>query len=1155
MQEVAFVDANGAMLSLALFRSRPSPIGFLATPGIESTLLALILGPQLRSDSAIEASDAILIALRETPCYQSSRDGFAVSVRARGLLPTVRDTAVLAPIFRCAEPALGRLAATSSLRTVPLNLLPFYGVEAWVEPQPTGTPHAYFVNHGFRFVAIAKRSGPSGTPLLLNRSTSSPFAPYLLDGVTGASVGSLLTWRIGEPSTHVDPLSASDDAAGVDYCVFGMGRTIGEACPFAFDATPLRWESFTASLVHYVLLPALDVIPGLRELVTSELAATMASLDFGGCVEADLAACIDVLFSIGKTTLEATLNTPAGAAWLVQHGLTFADVSSAFAVKGVFKLSFNLTGVAFTLAAAERTQVLRSPPSQIATIEVSPGSVNFASASGGAIPASQFVSVTNRGGGTLAGLSIASVIYAANQPSGWLAAPTLSSTTAPSTLSIRPGTSNLPQGTYQAVIRVSATGNVTNSPREITVTFAVSPPQAQVPAAPSNLHVVAVSTDYVDLAWTDNSTNEDGFFVQAVEGVSGEFPESGNVISFGALTSGRYAGLLPGTVYRFRVRAFNAAGNSAPSNIVLATTTSAPTINLSASTAIFAATAGGANPPSQNNIQVTNSAIGTLSGLSVGSITYEAGQPTGWLSASLSSTTAPATVTLAVVTGALPAGSYTAFVPITSSAPFVTNSPRTITVTFTVTAAPTPTINLSASTANFAATAGGANPPSQNNIQVTNRGTGTLSGLGVGTITYQAGQPIGWLSASLSSTTAPATVTLSAVTGALTAGTYIAGVPITSSTAGVTNSPQAITVSLSVSAPPLPITPTVTAGSSHTCRLSSSGIAYCWGDNSYGQLGDGSTTTRLTPVAVAGGFAFASLVAGGDHTCAVTTTGASYCWGRNDRGQLGNGDAANGLVPQLVSSGFVFTRLSPGYRHTCGVSSTDEPYCWGDNSYGQLGDGTTTTRLLPERVGGNASFRTLVAASDHTCGLNSGGVTSCWGANQYGQLGDGTSTDRLTPVPVVGNLTFSSLSAGLGQHTCGLTSAGAAYCWGQNERGQLGDGTFIERWTPVAVGGGPYTSLSLGGDNTCGIAAGGAAFCWGDNNYWQLGIGSVWPPASNPTPGPVSGGLSFARISLNYHACGVTTTGATYCWGANHHGELGDGTTTIRSIPTLVITP
>src|SRR5664280_14839 len=179
-----------------------------------------------------------------------------------------------------------------------------------------------------------------------------------------------------------------------------------------------------------------------------------------------------------------------------------------------------------------------------------------------------------------------------------------------------------------------------------------------------------------------------------------------------------------------------------------------------------------------------------------------------------------------------------------------------------------------------------------------------------------------------------------------------------------------------------------------------------------------------------------------------------------------------------------------GYAHTCALAPSGQVSCWGDNTYGQLGDNTTSNRPKPVTVQqGSVTFASITAGGIHTCGLTSAGAAYCWGYNWEGELGDNTFTaERDTPVAVQGGVTFTSITAG-GWHTCGLTSAGAAYCWGQNGDGQLGDGTSTNRSTPVAVqqGGVTFTSITVGRWHTCGLTSVGAAWCWGHNWAGQLG--------------------------------------------------------------------
>lgn len=190
--------------------------------------------------------------------------------------------------------------------------------------------------------------------------------------------------------------------------------------------------------------------------------------------------------------------------------------------------------------------------------------------------------------------------------------------------------------------------------------------------------------------------------------------------------------------------------------------------------------------------------------------------------------------------------------------------------------------------------------------------------------------------------------------------------------------------------------------------------------------------------------------------------------------------------------------------------------------------------------------------SAHTCAVTTAHAAYCWGSNIGGQLGDGTVIDRMTPVAVTGGYAFRRVAAGE-RHSCGLTTDDVAYCWGQNTRGPLGDGTTTTRLTPVPVAGGySFDRIDVGGLHTCAVTTDDTPYCWGDNEYGQLGDGTT-TERTTPVPVLLFGGLSLAQVSAGYqHTCGVSTSGVTRCWGNNFHGQLGDGTTTNRTIPVAV---
>ena len=346
------------------------------------------------------------------------------------------------------------------------------------------------------------------------------------------------------------------------------------------------------------------------------------------------------------------------------------------------------------------------------------------------------------------------------------------------------------------------------------------------------------------------------------------------------------------------------------------------------------------------------------------------------------------------------------------------------------------------------------------------------------------------------------------------------------------------------------------AGSQFTCGLSRDGPAFCWGVNLVGSLGDGTTINRNAPVALSGGIALVDLAAGeGLTSCGLTRAGAAYCWGRNSFGQLGNGSTGpTATAPSAVAGGIAFASLAVGDTHVCGLTSAGVAYCWGYNGLGQLGDGTQTDHNTPVPVSGGLTFTQLTAGVSHTCGLTSGGAASCWGSNVLGAVGNnGSVFDLVTaPVAVAGGITFSSLSAGRG-HTCGLNANGAAYCWGYNLYGQLGDGTTTNASAPVQVGGGTaFAAIFANGFYTCALTSAGSAYCWGAD---PSGVANG-TTTNRTSPLALATNLTFASLTLGEtHICGLTIGGAAYCLGDNSYGSLGDGTNVDHTTPVPVVNP
>jgi len=375
---------------------------------------------------------------------------------------------------------------------------------------------------------------------------------------------------------------------------------------------------------------------------------------------------------------------------------------------------------------------------------------------------------------------------------------------------------------------------------------------------------------------------------------------------------------------------------------------------------------------------------------------------------------------------------------------------------------------------------------------------------------------------------------------------------------------------------------TVQPGAYHSCGLTVGGAPYCWGHGTYGQMGEGAKASEFAPVAVSQSLSLASISVGAIHTCGLTVSGAAYCWGLDYYGELGAGTpgaqicGSEGIpcstTPLAVAGGRSFSSLAGGWGESCALQKSDAAaYCWGDNTYGALGNGSTANSRTPVAVSGGRAFVSVGTGNIFACGLTADSAAYCWGNNSAGQLGIGPGGGpelcsaepcSTAPVLVSGNLKFGTLSVGY-WHVCGLTGDNTAYCWGDNDGGQLGAtttetcagfGVVIGCSTvPLPVeGGNTFTKISAGSFHSCGIVAAGDGYCWGSGFYGQLGDGTG---TDSPTPTLIAGALSFAAVSAfgRYHSCGFTAAGVAYCWGYNGWGQLGDGTGYDAYAPVQVI--
>ncbi|HYV96359.1 MAG TPA: Ig-like domain-containing protein [Gemmatimonadaceae bacterium] len=446
----------------------------------------------------------------------------------------------------------------------------------------------------------------------------------------------------------------------------------------------------------------------------------------------------------------------------------------------------------------------------------------------------------------------------------------------------------------------------------------------------------------------------------------------------------------------------------------------------------------------------------------------------------------------------------------------------------------------------------------------------------------------------LSDGTASVPATVQLVSGNLFTAELVPNAPLTTSTqytldistgvTGVSGSALDQAVELAfvttngVVQPPLLFT-AISVAAVQACGLTSSGEAYCWGDNRWGQLGDGTTVERHTPVAVIGGPPLVSISVGNNHTCALDANGAAFCWGENLYGQLGIGSFTNSSVPVRAAAALSFRSITAGDHITCGIALDGDSYCWGLNGP-SLGGGSAQACdsgcTTPVRVAGGHRF-TVISKPAYAviCGLEAPDVY-CWGMGVFGELGTGNvqwdqcdtpqawslksyidftkgSACSRTPVRVSSTVSFAAV-ASLAFGTCGLDTAGALYCWGYNSQGQFGDGTTTIKTTPTPGGTGVLFREFVGGNqSSCGIATTGQSYCW--SNLWlQMACPNNASGCNARTPALVPGDLSFTTITnAGNTACGLVAGGQAYCWGLNVRGVLGNNSTVASYTPVAVM--
>jgi len=330
-------------------------------------------------------------------------------------------------------------------------------------------------------------------------------------------------------------------------------------------------------------------------------------------------------------------------------------------------------------------------------------------------------------------------------------------------------------------------------------------------------------------------------------------------------------------------------------------------------------------------------------------------------------------------------------------------------------------------------------------------------------------------------------------------------------------------------------------GFRHGCALREDGAVYCWGDNAFGQIGDGSREDRLTPVrATAAPADIDSIESNYELVCAIREDRTISCWGSS---------SAELAAADTVADA---SEIAVGGHHVCVRYPGGQVACWGRNAEGQLGDGTTTTRTALTDVMGLSDATAISAGNWHSCAIRNSGEIVCWGTNSSGQLGDGSGMNQLAPSPVATTGAGRLVSAGL-SHSCAIMEGmGEIRCWGHNAYGQLGDGTTAPRPTPVTAMGIEAISIAAWGDwHVCAVRVGGQVACWGANSQGQLGT-----TMASITPSDIDITVPAVHVeSGRMHSCMLAEDGSVFCWGRNDSGQIGDGTITDNAMPQRILGP
>lgn len=342
----------------------------------------------------------------------------------------------------------------------------------------------------------------------------------------------------------------------------------------------------------------------------------------------------------------------------------------------------------------------------------------------------------------------------------------------------------------------------------------------------------------------------------------------------------------------------------------------------------------------------------------------------------------------------------------------------------------------------------------------------------------------------------------------------------------------------------------VSAGYTHSVGLKTDGSLWAWGENNFGQLGNGSTTDRNVPTQIGNSTNWIKVAAGNWYSLGIKSDGTLWAWGYNTFGQLGIVTATNQLsVPTQVGTATDWVTVSAGYNHTLAIKSNGTLWAWGSNSNGKLGiNSADSQRNVPTQVGTATNWLKIAAGDDFSLGIQTDGRIWGWGYNASSQLGNGGSPNVVN-APVVTANTFGTywmdVTAGY-NHAIGISNSATPYVWGADDFGQLGSGSNTNTGLPWGIGlSESAEGVEAGLYHTFIILSSGKILGAGRNNYGQLGNGTTTSLESFTTIGTAS---DFAKLSAGgYHTLSIRTDGTLKACGRNDHGQLGDGTTTQRT--------